>query len=74
MATDDDSKLFLENLLFQESRTLTPTQWTYVLCQCSHEPTPLYLTLAARVVSTWTSTSSNNRLAPTGIHFYSIEK
>eukprot|EP01033_Poteriospumella_lacustris_P013653 gene13653-9780_t len=47
----------------QYGRTLTTAQWTYLLHQAAEEPTALYLQLACRVISSWSSFPPSNPTA-----------
>ena len=49
----------MEDLLRRRGRTLTDTQWNYVMEQVKMEPTALYVQLAVQVVGAWTSYESN---------------
>ena len=49
----------LETVLRNKNRTLSPTQWGYVMDQVKEEPTALYVHLAVRVLEHWTSNQSN---------------
>ena len=50
-----EARSILDHLLDRKKRCLTVSQWDYCLRQTSAEPTALYLSLAVRVISTWTS-------------------
>ena len=52
------TKTFRE-LLKRKNRTLTISQWNYVMNQVKEEPSALYVQLAARVVASWTSYESS---------------
>jgi len=52
----DDARLVLEKILSHYHRTLTTIQWKHVMQSVSLQPSALYLTLAARIISKWRST------------------
>jgi WD40 repeat protein len=46
---------FLKHLLARKHRTLTDTQWQYVKNKLTGSPSPLYISLAVRLIEKWTS-------------------
>ena len=55
----EDAKKVLTAVLRKKNRCLTSHQWIHVMSQLEPEPTALYVQLAVRVVTTWTSFESN---------------